>query len=344
MTQLRFTLVFFLVFGAAVLPLWGAGTREAQEQKDTVVVYAYDSFASDWGPGPFAVEEFEKLTSISVTMISAGDAGQVLQRSILEKDRPRADVVIGIDNNSLSRAVDADILEAYRSVQLDYIPESLHLDKEYRLLPFDHGFFSIIYDSSVITAPPKSLEDLTDPRYADSLILMDPRTSSPGLGFLFWTIAVYGDDYLSYWERLKPSILTITDGWDSGYGLFIQGEAPLVLSYTTSPSYHVEYEGTDRYRAAIFDEGHYAQIEGIALVKGSENTEAAKQFIDFILGRSFQEVIPLTNWMYPVRSDAELPESYSYAPVPGTSLQLDSQDIQENSQAWVDRWVEVMSR
>lgn len=333
-----------LLVTAAAVSLWGAGSREVHEPVQEVVVYAYDSFASQWGPGPHAVEEFEQKTGIPVRLISAGDAGQVLQRAVLEKDQPRADVIIGIDNNSLTRALDEGILQPYRSQEIDAVPQSLHLDDQYRLLPFDHGYFSIIYDTSVIDDPPRSLEDLTDERFADSLILMDPRTSSPGLGFLFWTIAVYGDEYLSYWERLKGSILTVTDGWDTGYGLFIQGEAPLVLSYTTSPPYHVEYEGTARYQAAMFEEGHYAQIEGIGLLAGASNTEEGKLFIDYILSRSFQEVIPLTNWMYPVREDAELPDSFSYAPIPGTSLMLDPRDIQEYSRQWVDSWIEVMSR
>ncbi len=340
MTRTIITMTLLLVI---LLPLSGAGLREYESRQDELVVYAYDSFASDWGPGPIAVESFTRETGIPVTMISAGDAGQVLQRTILERDRPRADVVIGIDNNSLARAIDADILEPYRSPELDAVPRSLHLDSEYRLLPFDHGFFSIIYDSSVISDPPATLEDLTREEYENQLILMDPRTSSPGLGFLFWTIAVYGDEYLDYWERLKPSILTITDGWGSGYGAFTQGEAPLVLSYTTSPPYHVEYEDTTRFQAAIFHEGHYAQIEGIGIVKGTERQEEARQFVDFILGRSFQEVIPQTNWMYPAREDARLPDSFDYAPIPETSLLLDTYEIEEHGSRWIDQWVEVMS-
>ncbi len=324
----------------AVSPIFSAGVQETEAENE-VVVYAYDSFASDWGPGPHAVEGFEEETGLKLTIVSAGDAGQVLQRAIRELDDPRADVVLGIDNNSLARALEADLLVPYESPQLEHIPESLHLDPSYRLLPFDHGFFSIIYDSSVIDDPPESLEELTDPRFENSLILMDPRTSSPGLGFLFWTIAVYGDDYLDYWERLKPSILNITDGWDSGYGLFTQGEAPLVLSYTTSPPYHVEYEETDRFKAAIFEDGHYAQIEGAGIVRGAPNPEGAKQFIDFLLSESFQEVIPLTNWMYPVHRDARLPASFDYAPVPKQSLLLDTNEIRGNLDEWVDRWVEI---
>ncbi len=343
MKHVRFGLLCVLIAAAGAFQLFSVGARE-EAVEEQLVIYAYDSFASDWGPGPHAVEAFREETGIPVRMISAGDAGQVLQRAIREKDDPQADVIIGIDNNMLARAAEADLLKPYRSPMLEYIPEALHFDDEYRLLPYDHGYFSIIYDSEVIDDPPRNLEDLTDERFADSLILMDPRTSSPGLGFLFWTISVYGDRYLDYWERLKPSILTISDGWDSGYGLFTQGEAPLVLSYTTSPPYHVEHEDTTRYQAAIFEEGHYAQIEGIGIIQGTEQLEAAQAFVDFILDTSFQEAIPQTNWMYPVHRDAELPESFAYAPEPESSMLMESEEIKEHMDNWLDQWFEIMVR
>ncbi len=330
-----------LLFGIGSL---GARAQEEMHPDQEVVVYAYDSFASEWGPGPHAVTLFEEQTGLKLRLISVGDAGQVLQRAVLERNDPKADVIIGVDNNALSHALDADILQPYRSPQLEYIPRELHFDESYHLLPFDHGHFAVIYDTSVIADPPSSLEELTESRFQNRLILMDPRTSSPGLGFLFWTIAVYGDDYLNYWERLKPSILTITEGWSSGYGLFTQGEAPMVLSYTTSPPYHVEYEDTLRFQAAHFSDGHYAQIEGIGILKGARNPEGAQAFVDFVLGREFQEVIPLTNWMYPARGDAALPDSFAYALEPDASLLLAPRDIDLHAGGWVDRWVDVMSR
>lgn len=309
-----------------------------------LTVYAYDSFCSDWGPGPEIVKRFEERTGISVELVSAGDGGQVLQRVILEKDSPKADIVIGIDNNLLRSALKTNLFLPYASPQLRSVDDELLFDDSHSLLPFDYGYFAIIYDSRLISAPPVTLEDLVDPKYASSLILMDPRTSTPGLGFLLWTVAVYGDDYLSYWERLKGTILTISDGWDTGYGLFTQGEAPMVLSYTTSPAYHVEYEGIEHYRAALFSEGHFAQIEGLGILRSTHELEAAKLFVDFMLESEAQEIIPLTNWMYPVNGDVELPASYHFAPQPERSLSLSSDYLSDNLDQILDDWTETMSK
>ncbi len=330
--------------GAGIILLCAAGCagRESTERK--VIAYVYDSFVSEWGPGPELARLFTEKTGIEVSFVSAGDAGQILSRVIAEKGKPQADIVIGIDNNLLPRALDAGVLEPYRSPALAAVPAELVFDSGCSVLPYDYGCFAVIYDALRIPDPPSSLEDLAKPEFQKSLILMDPRTSSPGLGFLLWTRAVYGKDYLSYWERLKPSILTITEGWDSGYGLFTSGEAPMVLSYTTSPAYHLEYEGTDRYRAAVFSEGHYLQIEGAGLVKGAPHRKEARAFLDFLLSPEAQGVLPLTNWMFPVAGDIPLPASFSAAPIPERQLLLDPADVRDNLPAWIDEWVRIMAK
>lgn len=327
-----------------------ASEQSSEESQSTgeadgkeLVVYAYDSFASEWGPGPQVVELFEQEYGIPVRLVSIGDAGQVLQRAILEKDDPQADILVGIDNNLITRAKESGVLQPYSSPNLKHISEELLFDDELYVTPYDYGYFSIIYDTEKIDSPPRSLEELTEPRFEDQLILMDPRTSSPGLGFLMWTVQQYGDRFDEYWDRLEPSILTITEGWDSGYGLFTNGEAPMVLSYTTSPAYHVEYEDSMRYQAAIFDEGHYMQIEGMGIVAGAANPEAARKFIDFSLSEEFQSVIPLTNWMYPVRESVELPESYDYAPKAGRSLSFSGEEIAENREQWINAWTKTVT-
>ncbi|MBI9102811.1 MAG: thiamine ABC transporter substrate-binding protein [Spirochaetales bacterium] len=320
----------------------GTDTNPETSESQNLVIYAYDSFVSDWGPGPQVIPLFEEATGITVDLVSAGDAGQVLSRAIIEKDDPQADIILGIDNNLLHQAKAAGILEAYTPEGIEVIRPELLFDADSYITPFDYGYFSVIYDSEKIIIPPATLEDLTKAEYKDSLILMDPRTSSPGLGFLFWTIKVYGDDYLAYWERLSPSILTITDGWDSGYGLFTNGEAPMVISYTTSPPYHVEYEETTRYQAAIFNEGNYLQIEGVGIVKGGPNRAAAETFMDFMLTIPFQDALPLTNFMYPINKEVVLPGSFDYAPQPETILSLDPDYISANREKLIQDWVELM--
>lgn len=320
-----YTFLFFLVVPCATIT---ANGKADSNKTNSLVVYAYDSFVSEWGAGPELIRLFTEETGINVSLVSCGDAGQVLSRAILEKNNPRSDVLIGIDNNLIEAARKALVLEAYKPKAADLIvPKNLRLSEDWLLTPYDWSYFAIIFDSSSGLTPPKSLEDLTKPEYAKRLILMDPRTSTPGLGFLSWTIAVYGNDYLSYWSRLKPSLLTLSPGWDTGYGLFTSGEAPLVISYTTSPAYHVEYEGTNRYQALIFQEGHTMQVEGLGLVKGAKNKENAQVFIDFMLSEKAQSVLPLTQWMYPVSKTVVLPVSYEAAPKAKKTLFVDSEKV-----------------
>ena len=215
------TFLYFIFILAVFSPL----TATAAD----LTIYAYDSFVSEWGPAGKVIPKFEKKYGLKVEMISVGDSGQVLNRAILEKKRPKADIILGIDNNMLSKALDSGVLIPYTSSNLKLIPDELIFDKTHHVTPFDHGYFAIVYDSVKIKNPPESLEDLLNPVFKDKLILEDPRTSSPGLGFLLWTIKVYGKDYLDYWDRLKPNILTITEGWDTAYGLFKSGKAPRVL-------------------------------------------------------------------------------------------------------------------
>ena len=306
-----------------------------------LVIYTYDSFASEWGPAGTVIPPFEEKYGIRVELKSAGDSGQVLSRAILEKDNPQADILIGIDNNMLAKALAEDVLDVYKPENIKNVDGSLIFDKTFHAIPYDYGFFSVNYDSNVLKNPPASLEDLTKPEYANSLILMDPRTSSPGLGFLLWTIAVYGDDFTDYWKRLKPSILTITDGWDSGYGLYTAGEAPMVLSYTTSPPYHVEYEETERFKALLFDEGNYMQIEAMGILKGAPHRAEAEKFIEYMLTDDFQKAIPLTNFMMPVTSGTALPASFDFAPISEKPLLIETSIIDSGLENWLAQWLKT---
>jgi thiamine transport system substrate-binding protein len=344
MNRTRLFCVITLFF--LVLPFHLAARGESGDGGgDTLNVYCYDSFSSEWGPGPAIAEAFLKTTGVRIEFNAPGDAVTVLNQLILEKNRPRADVVIGLDNSLLPRALEAGILEPYKSPGLDNVPERLLFDKTFSMLPFDYGHFAICYDSEVLTDPPTSLEDLTAVRFVDSLVLMDPRTSTPGLGFLLWTVAAYGDDWENYWRRLKPSILTVTDGWSQGYTLFTAGEAPMVLSYGTSPVYHAEYEGTDRFRAAEFSDGHVVQLEGMGIVAGTQNRSAAESFIDFMLSEEAQMSVAMGNIMLPVNSNLDLPESFSAAMQPDKILAISGgAPDSEDTEKLINRWTEVFSR
>ncbi|WP_422482141.1 thiamine ABC transporter substrate-binding protein [Pleomorphochaeta sp. DL1XJH-081] len=335
-----------LVLAVLLIPtlLFAQGGNESQEAKGrSITVYAYDSFVSEWGPGPLVVPRFEEQTGIKVNLISAGNGGELLGKLELEKHNPQADVVIGISNELLHETISSGLFMPYESPALTKIPQFLHFDSTYNLLPFNYGNYAFIYDSQKVTNPPRSLDDLLDPKWERSIILMDPRTSSVGMGLLEWTIAVYGENYLQWWEALKPNVLTIADGWSSGYGLFTEGEAPLVISYTTSPVYHILYEDSERFKAQVFDEGNMAVIEGVGIVDSTQDLDAAQQFVDFLLTEA-QADIATANIMYPVNTDTVLHEAFSMIPKPTRSLMLDGEEIAQNRDKWLSGWVEVMSK
>ncbi len=327
--------------------IFAQGKKETQiSSQQEITVYAYDAFCGDWGPGPTIVTEFAEKTGIKVNLVSAGDAIEMLIKVSGEKNNPLADVVVGISDDMAAKAYGFELFEPYESPALASIPSFLQFDPHFRLLPFDYGNFAFVYDSQKLTGDmiPTSLGELTDPKYKNKVLLIDPRTSSVGLGLLLWTIEVYGEEgYLSWWEAMKPNALTITEGWSSAYGLFTEGEAPLVLSYTTSPVYHVTYEESTRYRSALFTEGHSTTIEAVGMLASSKKKEAAKAFIDFLLTDA-QLDVATANSMYPTNSDTVLPPAFDWAPKPQKSLSLDALAIEQNLDRWLTEWTQVMSR
>jgi len=323
------TILLFSIIGLAALTGCSKKSAADSARAKEVVVYTYDSFISEWGPGPQIEELFEKKTGLDLTWVDCGDGVQLLSRAVLEKNNVQADVILGLDNNISKKAVEAGILSSYKPANAStLISDEIRkqLCNDWSLTPFDYSHFAMIYDTRSSVPCPKSLEDLADPVYEKKIILMDPRTSTPGLGFVAWTVSVFGtgDELLNYWKALKPNVLTMTPGWSAGYGLFKKGEAPLVISYTTSPASHVEYDNVDYYIAPVFEEGHSIQVEGAGVLKGAPNRSGAEAFIDFLISDEAQATLPLTQWMNPANKNVELPESYKKAaPVPAKTLSAD---------------------
>ncbi|MFZ4618472.1 MAG: thiamine ABC transporter substrate-binding protein [Rectinemataceae bacterium] len=292
-----------------------------------LVVWSYDSFVSEYGPGQKLAELFGKETGVQVGFVSKGDGGQLLWALAFEADQPVADIAIGLDNLLLPKALSLGLFSPYRPKGLDAVDQVLRIDPSNRLVPFDYGYFAIIYDSKRTKELPASLADFTKSAYAKQLILMDPRTSTPGLGFLGWTKAVYGTGLSAYWKGLVPSILVMTPGWDTGYGLFTSGEAPFVLSYTTSPAYHREVEKTDRYKVLSLAEGNPLEVELAGILKGAKNRSNAERFMDFLLSAEAQALLPSTQWMYPARSGTPLPSGFRDEDRPAKVLTIDAESL-----------------
>ena len=310
-------------------------TNSKSSQKNEVIIYTYDSFAADWGAAPQIAASFLKETGIKAVFVDCGNGVQLLSRAILEKDAPKADIILGIDNNTSVKALKADILDSYIPQNADSIIEpnlQAQLGTKDKLIPYDYSHFTLIFDKRTELKEPKSLADLADPIYKNKIILMDPRTSTPGLGFVAWTKAVFANDsdFSAYWQSIKPNVLTMAPGWSAGYGLFTNGEAPLVISYTTSPAANLEYDKIDYYKALVFDDGHYMQVEGAGILKNAPNRKSAERFMDFLISEKAQAALPLTQWMYPVNRNVRLPDCYAKAAAkPEKTLSVNTELLNE---------------
>ncbi len=302
----------------------------------SLTIFTYDSFVADWGAAPKIGPLFEKQTGIKVNFVAKGDGGALLSAIVNERGKPFCDIALGLDNQLSAKALASDLFATYEPKGIAAIPAELRIDPKNRLQPFDYGHFAFIWDSEKLKNPPATLADLTKPEYARKIIIMDPRTSTPGLGLVSWTKSVYGEGWKDYWRALKPSILTMTPGWDTGYGLFTSGEAPLVLSYATSPAYHKENDKTDRYVALLFPEGHPVQIELAGIVKNAKHRKNAEKFMDFLVSEACQKELPATQWMYPALGSTPLPASFSAAPKPAKTLVPPLSGLEEDAKTAAD--------
>ncbi len=311
--------------------------------RDKLTVYTYDSFTSDWGPGPKIKTAFEAECGCELEWIAVADAVATLNRIKLEGANSKADVLLGIDTSLTSEAAATGLFEQHNIDTANVNLPVNWTDKTF--VPYDFGHFAVIYDSEKIKAPPASLEALVNGSPEQKIVIQDPRTSSPGLGLLLWIKAVYGDKAGAIWSKLARRVLTVTPGWSEAYGMFTKGEAPMVLSYTTSPAYHMVAENTDRYRAASFAEGHYMQIEVAGILKSSANKPLARKFLAFMTGPGFQDHIPTNNWMWPAGKTSEtLPEAFDKLVKPQKSLLLPSDEVNANRKAWIDEWLKATTR
>ncbi|MBR2281923.1 MAG: thiamine ABC transporter substrate-binding protein [Spirochaetales bacterium] len=325
------------VMAIAILCISAQSVTERSDDQRTLTVYAYDTFCGDWGAAGAVIPAFEEATGIKVNLVAAGAAVEVISKVRLEGANTSCDVILGVTDDVASKAY--DLLEPYDSKYISTIPEDLVFDDSHRLIPFDYGTFAFVYDTEAGINLPTSLQDLTKDEYKGKVILIDPRTSSVGTGLLMWTANVLGDGWKDWWRTMTKNALTTASGWSSAYGLFTEGEAPIVISYTTSPVYHVMWEDTTRYQALLFSEGHEATIEAAGIVKGTKHRAEAEAFIDFLLTVA-QVELANANSMYPVNTDVELPEAYDYAPVPETIYM----NTDEEAAALVQEWTDIIMK
>ncbi|HED2335889.1 thiamine ABC transporter substrate binding subunit [Serratia liquefaciens] len=308
--------------------------------KPTLTVYTYDSFAADWGPGPAVKKAFEAQCECDLKFVALEDGVSLLNRLRMEGKNSAADVVLGLDNNLLQAAQQTGLFAPSDVDSSKLSVPGGWQDKTF--VPYDYGYFAFVYNKEKLKNPPKSLHELVDSSQNWKVIYEDPRTSTPGLGLLLWMQKVYGDQAPAAWQKLAKKTVTVTKGWSEAYGLFLKGEGDLVLSYTTSPAYHLIEEKKDSYAAANFSEGHYLQVEVAGKLKAGKQPELAERFMQFMVSPAFQNAIPTGNWMYPVIKTS-LPAGFDQMTVPQTALQYSAEDVAKQRSNWIRAWQTAVS-
>lgn len=323
----------YLMTTAAVLC-----ASSAWAETPVLKVYTYDSFVADWGPGPAVEAAFEAECACDLQFVGAGDGAALLARLKLEGARSEADVVLGLDTNLVAAAKETGLF-ATHSVTADYTLPVAWADDTF--VPFDWGYFAFVHNADM--TPPANFRALADSDL--KIAIQDPRSSTPGLGLLMWVKAAYGDEAPAIWADLSDNVLTVTKGWSESYGLFLDGEADMVLSYTTSPAYHLIAEEDASKAAAPFDEGHYMQIEVAGKLASSKVPELADQFLAFMVTDGFQSIIPTTNWMYPAVTPAGgLPDGFETLITPEKSLLLTPEESAAVRDAALAEWLDALAQ
>lgn len=307
---------------------------------ETLTVYTYDSFTSDWGPGPTIKKAFEEECGCTLNFVALDGSTTILNRLRLEGERTKADVVLGLDTNSMYEAQKSGLI-AKHGMELSQLSVPNGWNNSY-FIPFDYGYFSFIYNSETLSNPPANMDELLNSKEL-RVIYQDPRTSTPGLGLMLWMNYLYKDGIRQAWKKLADKTVVVTKGWSEAYSLFLKGESDLVLSYTTSPAYHIIAENEDKYRAISFDNGNYLQVEVAAKTTTTKKNKLADQFLHFVLSKKFQAAIPTGNWMYPV-TDIELPEGFKLLDKPQKALSFTTDEVNSSRKAWIREWRSVVSQ
>jgi len=335
---------------AAVSVSCGGG----DEKPTSVVLVTHDSFVvSD-----DVKEAFERESGLRLRVLQSGDAGEMLSKALLTAGNPQGDVLFGVDNNLLSRALDGDLLDAYESPALEGVDEQYVLDPEQRVTPIDHGEVCLNYDKTWFAErqipPPKSLEDLVQSQYEDLLVVENPATSTPGLAFLLATVAHFGEDgWEKYWRSLRANGVLVVDGWEEAYSARFSGAAgssgnrPIVVSYASSPPAEVIFRTPKPADAptAVLEDSCFRQVEFAGVLRGARNEDGARKLVDFMLSERFQEDIPLSMFVFPVNPAADLPPEFArFAVIPKSPLELSPEEIGANRDRWVREWTSIVLR
>nr|WP_207630284.1 thiamine ABC transporter substrate binding subunit [Paracoccus xiamenensis] len=314
-------------------------TNAAMAAGPELTLYAPDYFATEWGPGPKIEAGFEKICGCDLVMVT----GDVLPRIMLEGDRTEADVVIGLNTDTTLRARESGLFAPHgQDLNGLTLPVTWTDDT---FLPFNWSETAFIYDATRLANPPSTFQDLLDAPDDLKIAIQDPRSSISGLSMLLWVKSVYGDKAVEAWQKLRPKVLTVTPGWSEAYGMFTEGEVDMVLSFTTSPAYHIGAEQDTTKRAAIFPEGHYFMAELAAKLASSDQPELAAKFMDYVLSPDFQGMIAEANWSYPSKLPRnQLPAYFAALDRPERTIFLSETEAEEMRKPALEEWLSVFAQ
>jgi thiamine transport system substrate-binding protein len=335
---------------AVALAVTGCG---GSDKPTDVVLVTHDSFAIS----PAVKKAFETESGLKLRILKAGDAGEVVTRALLTAGNPEGDVLFGVDNNLLQRALDGDVFTEYNPPELGTADSSLDLDPEHRVTPIDRGDVCLNYDKTWFRdhhlTPPRNLQELTLSRYRGLTVVENPATSTPGLAFMLASVAQFGEKWQGYWRKLRANDVLVVDGWEEAYEARFSGAAgshgnrPIVVSYASSPPAEVIFRDPRPATAptGVVEDSCFRQIEFAGVLRGAKNENGARKLIDFMLSKRFQEDIPLQMFVFPARRDAMLPPEFAkYAVVPTHPLELQPEEIEANREQWVDQWTDIVVR
>lgn len=315
----------------------------AGNEKPTLTIYTYDAFSVSWGPGPKIKKVFEKEHHCNVKFVGMSSSIGALRKIQLEGKNTKADILLGLDTNIAQAANETGLFAAHGL-------DTSHLDlpvayEDQNFVAYDYSYIAFVYDTNRLQTPPDSFEALAAMPEDFKIIIQDPRSSTPGLSLLLWVKEIYKEKAGEYWKKLAPHILTITKGWSESYGLFLKGEADMVLSYTTSPAYHIIDENRTNFKSAQFKEGHYGEIEVAAMLNSSKHKDLAKEFLRFLHSETFAEIIPTANWAYPViKTKQGLPKAFETLTQPSKMILLDGKTVEAHRKEIINEWLRALER
>jgi thiamine transport system substrate-binding protein len=315
----------------------------AGNEKPTLTIYTYDAFSVSWGPGPKIKKVFEKEHHCNVKFVGMSSSIGALRKIQLEGKNTKADILLGLDTNIAQAANETGLFAAHGL-------DTSHLDlpvayEDSNFVAYDYSYIAFVYDTNRLQKPPDSFEALAAMPEDFKIIIQDPRSSTPGLSLLLWVKEIYKENAGEYWKKLIPHILTITKGWSESYGLFLKGEADMVLSYTTSPAYHIIDENRTNFKSAQFKEGHYGEIEVAAMLNSSKHKDLAKEFLRFLHSETFAEIIPTANWAYPViKTKQGLPKAFETLTQPSKMILLDGKTVEAHRKEIINEWLRALER